>query len=364
MAGASRRAAPGEGGRGGTPAAKASASAQATAFSRLWRVRELGILLALALLVAGTAASNSRFLSAQSIRDVLLAAAILVVLAVGQTVVIVTRNIDLSVGSVLGLAAFATGKLFAEHPDTAIPLAVLTGMALGAACGLVNGALIAVARVPALVITLGTLYIIRGIDHSWASGEQINAADMPGDFLELGTARVLGIDWLPWLAVIAAAVLLAVGYYLHFHRGGRELYAIGSEPAAARLSGIPVGRRVVVAFVISGSLAGLAGVLYAARFGTVDATVGSGMELQVVAAAVVGGVAIFGGSGTVYGAALGALLLTTIDSSLAVLRVNPFWQQAVVGGLILAAIGLDRALAARVARRLKMTSTRRLPHGA
>ncbi|MGP3968744.1 ABC transporter permease subunit [Streptomyces sp. 6N223] len=358
MAGASRRAAPGQEGHGagghGEPRA-----ARATAFSRLWRVRELGILLALALLVAGTAASNSRFLSAQSIRDVLLAAAILVVLAVGQTVVIVTRNIDLSVGSVLGLAAFATGKLFVEAPDTALPLALLAGMALGAACGVVNGALIAAARVPALVITLGTLYIFRGIDHSWASGEQINAADMPGDFLRLGTARVLGIDWLPWLAVIAAAVLLVVGYYLHSHRSGRELYAIGSEPAAARLSGIPVGRRVFVAFVISGSLAGLAGVLYAARFGTVDATVGSGMELQVVAAAVVGGVAIFGGSGTVYGAALGALLLTTIDSSLAVLRVNPFWQQAVVGGLILAAIGLDRALAARVAVRLR----RRQPRG-
>jgi rhamnose transport system permease protein len=353
-----RAAAPGAGGAGGagrkpSPSGPPrGATAAARAFSRLWRIRELGILLALALLVAGTAASNSSFLSAQSIRDVLLAAAILVVLAVGQTVVIITRNIDLSVGSVLGLTAFATGKLFLEAPDTAIPLAVLAGMALGAACGVLNGALIAAARVPALVITLGTLYIFRGIDHSWASGEQINAADMPRDFLRLGTARVLGIAWLPWLAVIAAAVLLAVGFYLRSYRGGRELYAIGSEPEAARRSGIPVGRRVFVAFVVSGALAGLAGVLYAARFGTVDATVGSGMELQVVAAAVVGGVAIFGGSGTAYGAALGALLLTTIDSSLAVLRVNGFWQQAVVGGLILAAIGLDRALAARLKRRL------------
>jgi rhamnose transport system permease protein len=314
----------------------------------LWRARELGILLALVLLVAGTAASNSRFLSEQSIRDLLLSAAILVVLAAGQTVVIVTRNIDLSVGSVLGLAAFATAKLFAGAPDTPIPLAILAGIGIGALCGIVNGALIAAARVPALVITLGTLYVFRGIDHSWASGEQINAADMPGSFLRLGTGRVFGIEWLPWLAVIAAGVLLVVATYLRSYRGGRELYAIGSEPAAARLSGIPVGRRVFGAFVVSGALAGLAGVLYAARFGTVDATVGSGMELEVVAAAVVGGVAIFGGSGTAYGAALGALLLTTIDSSLAVLRVNPFWQQAVVGGLILAAIGLDRLLAARM----------------
>ncbi|MGP4114136.1 ABC transporter permease [Streptomyces sp. 4N509B] len=332
----------------------------ATRLARLWRVRELGILLALALLVAFTAADNSRFLSEQSIRDLLLGAAILVVLAVGQTVVIVTRNIDLSVGSVLGLAAFATGKLFLAAPDTPIPVALLAGVALGAACGAVNGALIAAARVPALVITLGTLYVFRGVDHSWASGQQINAADMPGAFLDLGTARVLGIAWLPWLAVIAAAVLLVVGFYLRSYRGGRELYAIGSEPAAARLTGIPVGRRVFFAFVLSGACAGLAGVLHAARFGTVDATVGSGMELQVVAAAVVGGVAIFGGSGTVYGAALGALLLTTIDSSLAVLRVDPFWQQAVVGALILAAIGLDRALAARVAARLRQARAQQI----
>ncbi|RKN10472.1 ABC transporter permease [Streptomyces radicis] len=310
--------------------------------------RELGVLLALALLVAFTAADNSRFLSSQSIRDVLLSASILVVLAVGQTVVVVTRNIDLSVGSVLGLTAFATGKLFVAAPGTPLVVAVLAGVGLGALCGALNGALIAAARVPALVITLGTLYVLRGVDHSWASGEQINAADLPRSFLDFGTATVLGV---PVLALVAAAVLLVVATWLGSYRVGRELYAIGSEPAAARLSGIPVGARVFLAFVVSGALAGLAGVLHAARYGTVDATVGSGMELQVVAAVVVGGVAIFGGSGTAYGAAIGALLLTTIGSSLAVLRVDPFWQQAAVGGLILAAIGLDRALAARTARR-------------
>jgi rhamnose transport system permease protein len=308
------------------------------------------VLLALVLLVAFTAASNDQFLSAQSLRDVLLSAAILVVLAAGQTVVVVTRNIDLSVGSVLGLTAFATGKLFVASPEAPIVLALLAGIGLGALCGLVNGALVAGAGVPALVITLGTLYVVRGVDHSWASGQQINAADMPDGFLDFGTARLLGV---PVLAVIAAAVAVAVAAFLGSYRTGRELYAIGSEPAAARLSGIPVGRRVFLAFVISGSLAGLAGVLHAARYGTVDATVGFGMELQVVAAVVVGGVAIFGGSGTAYGAALGAVLLTTIGSALAVLRVNPFWQQAVVGALILAAIGLDRLLAARVARRLR-----------
>jgi rhamnose transport system permease protein len=312
--------------------------------------RELGIVLALILLLAVTAVRNPGFLSAQSISDLLLGATILVVLAVGQTLVVITRNVDLSVGSVVGLVAFATGKLFVGSPGVPVALAVLAGVALGAACGALNGGLVAAAKVPALVITLGTLYVFRGVDFAWAAGQQINAADMPAGFLRLGTRAVLGV---PVLALVALVVLVAAGLYLRSYRSGRDLYAIGSQPAAARLSGIGVGRRVFGAFVANGALAGLAGVLYAARFGTVDATAGTGLELQVVAAVVVGGVAIFGGSGTVWGAALGGLLLTCIGSALAVLRINPFWQQAVIGALILAAIGLDRALAVRVAARLR-----------
>ena len=312
--------------------------------------RELGIVVALALLLAVTAVRNPGFLGAQSIRDLLLGATILVVLAVGQSMVVITRNVDLSVGSIVGLVAFATGKLFIANPGLPIVLAVLAGIAVGAVCGGLNGGLVAAAQVPALVITLGTLYVFRGIDYAWAAGQQINAANMPPEFLRFGSATILGI---PWLAVVAAVVLVAAGLYLRSYRSGRDLYAIGSQPAAATLSGIPVGRRVLFVFVVNGALAGLAGVLYAARFGTVDATAGTGLELQVVAAVVVGGVAIFGGSGSVWGAALGALLLTTIGSSLAVLRINPFWQQAVVGALILAAIGLDRLLAVRMARRLR-----------
>ncbi|TDC85434.1 ABC transporter permease [Micromonospora sp. KC606] len=324
---------------------------------RLLAVRELSLLLALGALVLVTTLHNDRFLSSQSVKDLLLGCAILVILAVGQTLVIVTRNVDLSVGSILGLVAFATGELFLAAPGTPWPVALVTGVALGAVCGAVNGGLIAVARVPALVITLGTLYAFRGVDYYWAAGQQINAADMPRSFLRLGNQTLLGV---PVLFLVALVVVAVAGFYLRSFRSGRELYAIGSEPTAARLSGIPVGRRVFAVFVASGALAGLAGVLYAARFGTLDAAAGTGLELQVVAAAVVGGVAIFGGSGSVYGAALGAVLLTMIGSSLAVLRIDPFWQQAVVGALILAAIGLDRLLALRMAARLRGRSA----HGA
>lgn len=314
------------------------------------QVREAGILLALVLLVAATTAANPHFLSAQSVRDLLLGATLLTVLAVGQTLVLITRNVDLSVGSVLGLSAFAVGSLFVAFPALPTGAAVAAGVAVGVVCGTVNGVLVAAARVPALVVTLGTLYVFRGVDHWWAAGRQINAADMPAAFLALGRRTLLGI---PLLALVAVLVVAAVGWYLASYRSGRELYAIGSQPEAARLSGIPVDRRVFAAFVANGALAGLAGVLYAARFGTLDATVGTGLELQVVAAAVVGGVAIFGGSGTVLGAALGAVLLTTIGAALPVLRVDSFWQQAVVGLLILAAIGMDRLLTVRAERRLR-----------
>jgi rhamnose transport system permease protein len=328
----------------------ASPSGATRTAHRLFVVRELGIALALILLIGVTAAVNPRFLTTQSVKDLLLGSTILAIMAVGQAVVIITRNVDLSVGSVLGLSAFATGSLFLAAPTAPIPVALGLGVLLGAVCGAVNGALIAAARVPALVVTLGTLYVFRGIDYTWATGKQINAADMPSGFLRMGTATMVG---LPVLTLYAVVIVVAAGFVLRSYRSGRELYAIGSDPAAARLSGLPVGRRVFFAFVTSGALAGLAGVLYAARFGTLDANAGLNSELNVVAAVVVGGVAIFGGSGSVYGAALGAVLLTSIGAALPVLGVSPFWQRAAVGALILAAIGLDRALAVRVANRLK-----------
>jgi rhamnose transport system permease protein len=314
------------------------------------QVRELGVLLAVAVLVVATWLHNPGFLSQQGVRDLFLGATVLAVLAVGQALVLITKNVDLSVGSVMGLSAFATGLLFVTFPGLPVPVAMLAGVLIGLVCGLANGLLVTAVQVPALVVTLGTLYAYRGLNHWWAGGEQVNATDMPAAFLSLGRVSVLGV---PLPAAIAAAVVVVVGLYLAHFRSGRELYAIGSNADAARLSGIPAGRRVITAFAVNGALAGLAGVLFAARYGTVDSTVGTGMELQVVAAAVVGGVAIAGGVGTVYGAALGAVLLTTITAALPIWQINQFWQQAVVGALILAAIGLDRLLALRTARKLR-----------
>jgi rhamnose transport system permease protein len=314
------------------------------------RSRELSIFLVLVLVVlVATIKSPSFVLSASGWRDLLLTPAMLMILAVGQTVVIITRNVDLSVGSVLGLTAYLTGRLFIDHPGIPILAVFVLAVLAGAVLGLVNGLLVGYGRVPALVITLGTLYIYRGIVLTWAGSSLISASQLPAGFLALGTQQILTI---PVLFILAAVILAVVGYYLQTARSGRELYAVGSDPDAAVLYGLPVRRRVIGAFVLSGALAGLAGVVYAARYGTVSSDAGTGIELQAVAAAVIGGVAIFGGSGTAWGAAIGAVLLVTINRALPMVGISDFWQQALVGALIIGAIVLDRVLAVRQARRL------------
>jgi rhamnose transport system permease protein len=330
--------------------APAPAAPRRSPFGVLLRTRELGIVLALIVLVGYTAVNHPRFLSGQSIRDILLNTAIIAVMAAGQAVVVITRNIDLSVGSVLGLSAFTVATTMSHHRGLPMIVALLIGLAVGAVGGLVNGVLVRYGRVPALVVTLGTLYIYQGITYSWAGGQQVNADELPAHFLNFASGSIIGI---PWLVLIALIVIGGVSLMMRNYRIGRELYAMGSSPAAAELAGIKVTRNLLGAFLLSGAFAGLAGVLFAARFGTVDASAGTGYELNVVAAVVVGGVAVFGGSGTVWGAGLGALLLTVIGSALAVLDINQFWQQAIVGALIVLAIGADRIVAVRIARSLR-----------
>jgi rhamnose transport system permease protein len=284
-------------------------------------------------------------------------ASIIALLAIGETIVVITRNVDLSIGSVLGISAYATGVLYVHHPRVPLLLVFLMALGIGAACGAVNGLIVTVARVPSLVVTLGTLYIIRGIDGAWAGGNQVNASMLPEGFNKIGYGTVAGVPYLGIIAIVAVAI---AAYAMRTFRTARDFYAIGSDPAAARLAGIPVGSRVFLAFVLSGSIAGVAGAIWLSYFGSVDAIAGVGYEFQVIAAVVVGGVAIFGGSGTVLGAALGALLLNVIYSALIVVNVSSFWSQALAGGLLVGAIAFDRLIAVRVAPALR---TRRRARG-
>ncbi|HUN37650.1 MAG TPA: ABC transporter permease, partial [Trebonia sp.] len=298
---------------------------------RVLRIRESGIVIVLAVFVAVTTVVQHRFLGSANIQFVLVDTAGFALLALGETMVVLTRNVDLSVGSIVGLSAYLSADLFAQHPGISIPVVFLAGLGIGLACGIVNGIMVAAGRVPSLVVTLATLYIIRGVDILIVGGNEVDASSLPNSFLDIPKDTIGGI---PDIA-IAVAVLIGLGaYYLRTFRSGRDLYAIGSNPDAARLAGLPVGRRVFTAFAVSGAIAGVAGVLWGAQYGTINSTAGTGYELQVVSAVVVGGVAIFGGSGSVIGAGLGALLLSTISSALYVLGISPFWDQAIWGFLL------------------------------
>ena len=322
---------------------------------RVFRIRESGIVVVLAVFVLITSLVQPRFLSATNIQFVLVDTTVFALLALGETMVVISRNVDLSVGSVLGLSAYLSTSLFGPHPGIPIVVVFLAGLGIGLACGVANGIMVAAGRVPSLVVTLATLYIIRGIDILIVGGKEVVAQSLPSAFLEIPKATVIGI---PDLA-IAIAVVIGIGaYYLRTFRSGRDLYAIGSNPEAARLAGLPAGRRVFTAFAVSGAIAGVAGVLWGAQYGTINSTAGTGYELQVVSAVVVGGVAIFGGSGSVVGAALGALLLSTISSALYVLGISPFWDQAIWGALLLLAIALDQTITERLTSALRLRRTR------
>jgi rhamnose transport system permease protein len=316
----------------------------------IFRLREFGIVAVLLLLVLVTASIQPRFLHLSNIQFILVDTTIFALLAVGETMVVVTRNVDLSIGSVLGLSAFLSADLFQTHHGTPIPVVFVAGLLIGVGCGAAIGFITVVGQVPSLVVTLAALYIIRGIDVLIVGGGQVVASSLPNAFIDIPKKTVAGI---PTLAIVIAVVVAIAAYYLRSFRSGRELYAIGSNPDAARLAGLKSGRRIFTAFVVSGACAGIAGVLYAARYGTIDSTAGSGYELQVIAAVVVGGVAIFGGSGSVVGAALGALLLQSILTALNVLGASPFWNQAIAGALLLAAIAIDRGISLRLQAILK-----------
>lgn len=314
---------------------------------RVGQVRELGLLVVLLLIFVGVGVPEPRFVALNNLGEILLSVAIIAIVAVGETLVVITRNVDLSVSAIIGLVAFVSGDLFKEHPGISMALVLAIGCGIGVLLGIVNGLLASYGGVPSIVVTLGTLYIYRGLDYAVAGGKQVSAFDVPDRFLSLATDTILGV---PLLIVIAAVIAIIFALFLRYARIGRQLYAIGSNPEAARLAGIQSNRLVLLAFIISGLLSAIAGILWAARFATVDANAATGLELLVVAAVVVGGVNIFGGSGTILGAMLGAIVLATIQDALNILNISAFWLQAFYGAAILLAVMLDAFIMRRLQR--------------
>jgi rhamnose transport system permease protein len=325
------------------PTVSRTATMPTTAHSFLRR-REVPVGAALLFVLIGTSISNHRFLSSQGRTDLMLAVAITGMVAIGETFVLLMRKVDLSVGSTLGLAAYAAGNAIKDGGDGQLLKAFAVGIGVGLCVGLFNGLLIALLDLPALVVTLGTLYLVAGIQAKIVGGTRITTDHLPADFISFGVDRFLGVPKLMWIVLVIGAI---ASVFLRQMRSGRDLYAVGSNPPAAGLVGIPVAWRTLMAYLVCGACAGAAGVLFVARLGGVDANAGGGYELAVIAACVVGGVNIFGGSGTVVGALLGAMLLRSIGFSLSALSIPEFWQQAVNGALLLLAISADRIVTLR-----------------
>lgn len=309
----------------------------------LLRRREAGIVVMIALFALVVGLIQPRFLSAETLRIVLLAVPLIMVAAMGEMMVLVARHVDLSIGSILGFSAIVAGMLWRDHPELPVIVGVAAAIAVGAALGLVNGLVVTIFKLPSIIVTLGTLSLYRGLIFFISGARQVDPQYIPRGLIELSqTSPIFGI---PWIILIAFAVALATYLFLGHSRLGRQIYAIGSNPVAAPLRGIRAAPITVLVFVLSGALAGLAGVMYASRFGYVNPGItGVGFEFTVIAPVVIGGVSINGGSGSVAGTVLGVLLLGAVSVALPILGVSGFWQQAIYGAVILTALVIDRSV--------------------
>lgn len=317
------------------------------------QIREFVLILVIVLLVFFFGSQINDYFSGRTFNRVSTSIAIIAVVAVGQTLVVLARNIDLSVGSIVGFTAYFVGTLLARHNEIPPGVVVLIAMGMGAVLGALNGVLIAYGRIPAIIVTLGTLALFRSLLVELSGAKTVLTSAMPQWMQDLPQVNVFSIGSLDvrLIVVIAIAVVLlfqVVLAYLHF---GRRLYAIGSNPDAAKIAGFPEQRIVLLSYVLCGGLSGLAGFMYLTRFGTITVVAGQGIELQSVAAVVVGGVSTLGGVGTVIGAFLGAILIGLLEQSL--IRwplISPFWIQFLQGALILLAVAADFVIMNRVRR--------------
>jgi rhamnose transport system permease protein len=314
------------------------------------QIRELSLLLLIVVAVLIFGSQIDGYYTSRTFNRITSSVAIITVVAVGQTLVVLTRSIDLSVGSVVGCTAYFAGTLVAHDKGMWPGEPVLIAIALGAVMGAINGVLVAWGRVPSIIVTLGSLAIYRGLLVDYSGAKTVTTDSLPSWLVDLPRLNFVTIGNLDVRAIFAMALGIVIVFQVatSFLNFARQFYAIGSNPDAAALMGLPTRRIVFAAFVLSGALAGLAGFMTLARFGNITVEAGRGLELQVVAAVVVGGVNIFGGSGTVMGAMLGAIMISTLEQSLFRLQVSEFWRDAILGLLILLAVASDAVILNRL----------------
>lgn len=309
----------------------------------LLKNRELSAFFAIVALFAVLVALNPAYFSLQTLAMIFASSQILCLLALGATLVMLTRNIDVSVGSTVGLCAIAVGV--ALNNGYGLATAIAFALAIGALAGAFNGLLVVGLRIPAIVATLGTLGLYRGVMLLWTGGKWIEG--VPDSLKSLSEPAFIGVSPLGWLVL---ALLLAGGWLLSRTAFGRDFYAVGDNLAAARQLGVAVNRTRMLAFTLNGMLAACAGIVFAAQIGFVPNQTGSGLEMKAIAACVLGGISLLGGTGTLLGAFLGAFFLTQIDTVLVLFRLPAWWNDFIAGLVLLGVLVLDGRLRQALAR--------------
>lgn len=298
-------------------------------------LRELGLLLFMIILSVAVQLRNDAFLTLDNINSLLTNTAILGILAVGMMLVLVTRGIDLSVGAIIAFAGMVTALTVVRFPGIPPALAILQGTLIGAAIGMLTGLLVARFDVLPVIATLGMMNIVRGFTYVVSGGQWVSSYQMSDEFKAIATGRTLGLNNLVFIAVV---VYLLAYYMINHTRVGRRIYAVGSNPQAAEVSGLPKRRLIFLVYAVMGGLAGLAGVLWVARFASAQGNTAIGYELQVIAACILGGVSITGGVGKLSGLVLGTIMFGILANALPLINVSPFWQQGIQGAVVLAAV--------------------------
>ena len=279
--------------------------------------------------------SGGNFFTAENIGDMLAETAVLAICAVGMMCVMITGGIDLSIGAIMALGAMIAGNVLKNNQALPNIVIVLIAIGVGMLAGLINGTLVSKLRIIPIIATLGTMNIFRGITYLVSNGKWVMQQDMGPKFLSLATGSILNINN---LILIAAVVYIIAAFFMSKTRTGRKIYAVGNSEENARVSGIKTQRTLILAYVILGALAGLGGILYVCKYGVAQGETCVGYEMNVIAACVLGGVSVTGGTGRVPGVLLGAVMLGMLNNAMPLIHISAFWQDAVRGLIILLSI--------------------------
>jgi rhamnose transport system permease protein len=297
--------------------------------------RETSLIVLIALLLVIVTIRSPGFVSGKNIQRIVNDTSILVMVSIGQFFVILAGGIDLSVGSIIGFSGMASSMLNEANPALPAIFVLLAGVSIGMLLGAINGFVVAFGKVPPIIVTLGSMSIFRGLTFVLSKGQWVTAHEMTESYMQLPHGNFLGVSNLIWWGVLVSVVLY---YFSNYTRSGRQVFALGGNKTAAKFVGINERKITMLIFTISGLVSGLAGVMWTARYAAAVNETATGFELQTVAACVIGGVSIAGGSGAVPGVILGALFIGIINNALPVVNLSPFYQLLIQGTIVLFAM--------------------------